>query len=158
MKLFKELNVIYVPLHMGDWERGAIGMDALEEGAFFRVTRALYAAKGQIRFDDRRFKRICGIYDNRTWKRVWPEINNRFEISDEGVLTHSRVTRELILMQEKSDQAKRNAEARWRKNHNKINIPNMRANCQSNANHKPESRIQVKKVNGKNTLFDPWAD
>lgn len=131
-----------IPVHLGDWEAGVVGMDALEEGAYWRLTRALYNNGGTVTLDERRLQRVCGVSDNRQWKRVRPVVMAKFDEAD-GVISHARVREVIMTLQAKSDIARRAAETRHGKKPSKNNDDDVRPQSGGNANHKPKTNISI---------------
>lgn len=81
---------IIIPIHIGDFLGGTIGMDAQEVGAYFLLIIAHYQAGEQgLRNDDVYLARVARV-TNKVWKKLRPRLEEKFDVTDD-FWRHKRV-------------------------------------------------------------------
>jgi len=127
------MKIISVPIHIGDYLRDTRRLKATEHGAYFLLLLELYNCGGEIECDDDELMDVCRVSTKRQWKKVKPKILRLCQV-DGNRITHNRVTQVIAEVKQKSDQAKRASNARWKKNPNKNNDGPVRAHSGRNSN------------------------
>ena len=73
----------------GDWIGGTEDLSLEAEGLYIRILARLWA-KVEVDFDPKSLAKLCRL-DVRTWRRVWREIEDKFIVTDDGLLVNQRL-------------------------------------------------------------------
>ena len=104
----------YMPLFVGDYLRDTVHLQTVEHGAYMLILMALWSQGGAIKSDPKYLARVARMTPTK-FKNMWPSIEGFF-ISENGVLRHARIDRELTHIEKKRAKKVQAANSRWRKN------------------------------------------
>jgi uncharacterized protein YdaU (DUF1376 family) len=128
----------YYKFNIGDYASHTQHLDPLEDIAYRRMLDWLYLNEMKLPLDVEDIARLIRM---RTHSECIAVVLREFFRSHSDGYTHVRVDKELAAYQERSDKAKKSAEARWKKNpapaKESSDANALRTECDSNANHKP---------------------
>lgn len=132
------MNILTIPLHIGDWLGGTFGWGATEIGAYFNLTVKHYleGEKG-ISADEVELAAIAGC-NLRTWRRISPKVLTKFYLKD-GLLVNSKVVEKILEIKTMSAQNSANALKRWEKQNAVASNPQSDRNANQSQNPKPLS-------------------
>ncbi len=97
---------IWTDAYMGDTKH----LTTLEHGAYFLLLLTMWRAGGSLPCDDKKLARYSGLTVGQ-WGRIKETIMDFFT-EENGVLTQSRLTRELEFVRQRSERQSRNAKAK----------------------------------------------
>lgn len=156
----------WVRFFASDWLAGTRGMTAAETGIYITLIAMMYERGGKIPNETCRLARLCGASNSSFKRALGTLIEDGKIIADGEFLTNERVVEELSYSRKKSSVARDAANRRWGQKDNKNNGPNyanaLPSQCQSNANQKPDTRVEketpigVSKKRG-SRLPDDWV-
>lgn len=131
----------YYPFHIGDYKSHTEHYDLLEDLAFRRMLDWCYLHEKPLPLD---IDDIARLIRMRTHNEcIAYVLREQFIETDNGYI-NKRVSKEVGKYQEKSEKAKKSAEARWKKkpadNHDLSNANAMPTQCESNANQEPRTK------------------
>jgi len=128
----------YYKFNIGDYASHTQHLDPIEDIAYRRMLDWLYLNEMPLPED---IDDIARLIRMRTHSESIAIVLREFFHSHSGGYTHPRVERELSAYQEKSDKAKKSAEARWKNkaanNGGSADANALRTQTEGNANHKP---------------------
>lgn len=114
------MNIIVIPLHMGDFLTGTMDMDATEVGAYMMLLIAHYQhGEEGLPTDDKSLARIAKV-SKKVWDRIKPKMLLKFHFETNPAtgrtfLVNERTVEELKKMSRKSAQNSANALKRKRR-------------------------------------------
>lgn len=136
----------WVRFFPSDWLAGTRGLTCSETGIYISLVAMMYERGGRIKDEPARLARMCGASNSVFKKALETLIAERKIVSEGGYLSNKRVVEELSYSSEKSEVARAAAKSRWAQKPNENNgcddadaVP---AQCDGNANQKPEARDQ----------------
>ena len=135
--------------YASDWLAGTRGLSPAETGVYVTLLAMIYENGGPIERDDRRLARLCNCATGGFTKVIAALIEQRKIIEIDGRLTNERAEKEIGIRSDRSEKARDSAANRWRKHEGKPKQSQqtghavaMQAQCEGNANQKPEVRNQ----------------
>jgi uncharacterized protein YdaU (DUF1376 family) len=131
------MKIHTIPLHLGDWLGGTLGMDATECGAYFNLIAAHYTiGEDGLPNNDSELARLARCTP-KVWARIGERIKSKFSQNGSKIV-HERTLLEIQKMLRKSTENRANA----LKRHNKHDATALNSQSDGNAIQNPESRIQ----------------
>lgn len=128
----------YYKFNIGDYASHTQHLDPIEDIAYRRMLDWLYLNEMPLPLDVEDIARLIRM---RTHSECIAIVLREFFQSHSDGYTHVRVDKELAVYQERSDKAKKSAEARWKKNpapaKDSYDANALRNECEGNAKHKP---------------------
>lgn len=82
----------YMTVYIAEWTADVQGLSCEQDGAYWRLVRALWRAGGKLPNKPEKLAMICGL-SLRRWQEIGPDVIALFIIRG-GSLTHKRVTKE----------------------------------------------------------------
>lgn len=158
----------YYNFHIGDYAGHTQHLDEIEDIAYRRMLDWLYLNEMPL---PKNVDEIARLIRMRTHcERIATVLREFFKLDKDGY-KHERVSRELAKFQEKSEKAKKSAEARWKKKPSDskgLDDANaLRTECERNANQEPITNNQEPITNNQKqtkelreqvrSVFDYWA-
>lgn len=121
----------YYQFNIGDYKAHTEHLEPMEDLAFRRMMDWCYLHEKPLPLNVKDIERLIRM---RTHSEcIAYVLETYFERTDQGYV-NNRINREVAKYQEKSDKAKKSAEARWKK---KENANALQAESEGNAKHKP---------------------
>ena len=142
----------YYKFNIGDYASHTQHLDPIEDIAYRRMLDWLYLNEMPLPKD---IDDIARLIRMRSHSDSIAIVLREFFHSHSDGYTHPRVERELSAYQEKSDKAKKSAEARWKNKAAKTggegDANALRTECEGNAKHKPLTNNHKTVTNNKNS-------
>lgn len=128
----------YYQFNIGDYHSHTSHLDALEDLAYRRMIDQIYLSETPLPNDIEKIARLIRMRSHT--ESIATVLEEFFKLGDDGYY-QNRIAKEIARFHEKSDSAKRSAEARWGGNKGpKLGNANAkRTQSGSNANHKPRT-------------------
>lgn len=149
----------YYKFNIGDYASHTQHLDPIEDIAYRRMLDWLYLNEMPLPED---IDDIARLIRMRTHSESIAIVLREFFHSHSDGYTHPRVERELSAYQEKSDKAKKSAEARWKNkaanNGGSADANALRTECEGNAKHKPLTTNHKTVTNNKKSAPDVAVD
>jgi len=137
----------YMTVYIAEWTAGVQDLTCEQDGAYWRLVRAMWTAGGKLPNRADKLARICGLADDR-WAEIGPDVLAFFVVRG-GALTHKRIAKERRRYDAKIEQARAAAKAshseKSKRNRNVASadaaIPHLRKACQLEL--EPDSKNSV---------------
>lgn len=126
----------YYQFNIGDYKAHTEHLELMEDLAFRRMIDWCYLHEKPLPLEIKEIERLIRMRTHS--ESIAYVLETYFERTDQGYV-NTRINREVAKYQEKSDKAKKSAEARWK---NKKNANALQTESESNANHKPITNNQ----------------
>lgn len=126
----------YYQFNIGDYKAHTEHLELMEDLAFRRMMDWCYLHEKPLPLEIKEIERLIRMRTHS--ESIAYVLETYFERTDQGYV-NTRINREVAKYQEKSDKAKKSAEARWK---NKKNANALQTESESNANHKPITNNQ----------------
>jgi len=139
----------YFAHHIGDFMRDTAHLELEEEAVYRRLIDRYYLDEKP--FEDNLGK-ICRSIRARGSEDLVQAMLEEFFTQDNGVWRHSRIDAEVEKYREKSEKARKSANARWNKSGSNANAE--RTHSGGNANHKPITNNQKPINQGESSLSE----
>lgn len=139
----------YYQFNIGDYKAHTEHLEPMEDLAFRRMMDWCYLHEKPLPPDVKEIARLIRMRSHT--ESIAYVLETYFELNAAGYV-NSRIEREVVKFQEKSEKAKKSARARWKnktnKNNNKENANALRPDSECNAKHKPRN-INQETINNK---------
>lgn len=126
----------YYQFNIGDYKAHTEHLELMEDLAFRRMMDWCYLHEKPLPLEIKEIERLIRMRTHS--ESIAYVLETYFERTDQGYV-NARINREVAKYQEKSDKAKKSAEARWK---NKKNANALQTESESNAKHKPITNNQ----------------
>lgn len=138
----------YFEFHIGDYAEATAHLSFVEDAAYCRLIRKVYATEGALPADIKAVQRLVGARTKEEREAVETVLNEFFTLMDDG-WHQVRCDAEITRYQDKQDKARRSANARWKQSdtHSEGNAnasPDaMRTHSEGNALQTPDTRHHI---------------
>lgn len=99
----------YMMLYVADYTADVQDLTCEQDGAYWRLLRAMWRAGGTLPNRPDKLARICGLTDER-WGEIGPDVMELFQ-HDGGAITHKRLFAEITAAKAKADAKSRGGKA-----------------------------------------------
>ena len=153
-----EVNMNYVPFHVGDWDSSTRLLAPVEKGVYIDLLMLYYSVERPLMRSE--CERIARAYST-TEREALSYVLERFFVPDGESYRHVRCDEEIAKYQDKAEKASKSAKARWSKRKRELgtdsgqafelepqcerNTNVMRTHEERNANQEPITNNQVVK-------------
>lgn len=124
----------YYQFNIGDYTSHTAHLDPIEDIAYRRMMDVYYLNECALPESSEEVSRLVRM---RTHCDVIAAVLQEFFTLTDGEWRHSRMDAEIEKYRDKSDKAKKSAEARWRNKANSCDANALQPQSEGNANHKP---------------------
>ena len=140
----------YFELHIGDYEKATSHLTAVEDGIYSRMVRRYYDTELPLPIDIKSLQRFVRARSRDEREAVQTILDEFFYLATDG-WHNKRCDEEIVRFRDKSEKAKRSADARWSKTERNANAsPNaMRTHSEGNAHQTPSTSNQTPDSVGK---------
>lgn len=133
------LEVNYVELHLGDYDKKTAHLTACEDGIYGRLLRRYYDTESPLPLEIKAVQRLVRARSPEELEAVCTILHEFFTAADDG-WRNSRCDEEIAKYRAKREKAQNSANARWARSERNANA--MRTHSEGNAHQSPDTSHQ----------------
>lgn len=89
----------YMAVYVADYTADVQHLTCEQDGAYWRLLRAMWRAGGRLPYKPEKLATICGLTEQK-WREIGPDVIDLFQVRG-GLLTHKRITLEIFKFEAK---------------------------------------------------------